>query len=45
MIGLKGTLNVRPHRSSQFAPQSKKDKTGNRQLGRTARRMRQRAQK
>ena len=52
MIGLKGTLNVRlPSlpRSLPNSPKSKKIKqtttTGDRQLGRTARRMRQRAQK
>ena len=53
MIGLKGTLNVRvcpPSRTNQSkfpltSPHSKKKPTGNRQLGRTARRVRQRAKK
>ena len=53
MIGLKGTLNVRvcpPSCTNQSkypltSPRPKKKPTGNRQLGRTARRVRQRAKK
>jgi hypothetical protein len=46
MIGLKGTLNVRLSLSpfSNKFPSSN-ESTGHRQLGRTARRVRQRAQK